>query len=65
MCKDPNVKPLGPCACREKECELNKEDHECVDRNGEEVPLCGCEDEECEVTREEERKKREKLVLGV
>ena len=44
---------------------MNKEDHECVDRNGEEVPLCGCEDEECEVTREEERKKREKLVLGV
>lgn len=62
VCKDPEAEPKGPCVCTDKECALNKDNHECPD--DETIPPCGCEDEECEVTKEVEKKKREKLVLG-
>jgi len=65
VCKDPNEKPLGPCVCTDKKCELNKDDHECVvdEEDKERWPPCGCGDEECEVTKEEEKRKRENLML--
>lgn len=63
MCKDPNVEPLGPCACEDRNCPLNSEDHECEE--DESVMPCECGDEECVVGQRLEREQRERVAAGL
>lgn len=43
VCKDPNMEPVRPCTCMDKNCEMNSKDHECSD----DVNACFCEEEDC------------------
>lgn len=43
ICKDFNAKPVGPCACTDRNCDMNSKEHECVDEEN----LCFCEEDEC------------------
>lgn len=43
ICKELNAKPIGPCTCMDKNCEMNNKEHECENDDNQ----CFCEEDDC------------------